>query len=170
MAAATTSMLELLKASSGLTKSADGRAIVALGAITLASAAEQGVDVSPHGLHRLLRRATEDDPLATLGATVLGSAWLFYLAERGDNPKVTTYWDALVFISTCLSVGYADVFARTPAGKAIASAIMTFGPALSGAAMDAPAREKAPDEAIEVQRAILGKLEQVLAVMREARA
>jgi hypothetical protein len=91
------------------------------------------------------------------------------LAERDENPKVTSYWDALVFVSTCLSVGYADVFARTPAGKAIAAAIMTFGPALSGAALDPSASEKVPDEAIAVQRAILGKLDQLLVVMRSAK-
>ncbi|MFI5300945.1 MAG: ion channel [Polyangiales bacterium] len=161
-------MLDLLRAGAGLMTKVDGRTLVALGAATLASASDQGLDVSPRGLHRALRQATESDPLATLGATVLGSAWLFFLAERGENPKVTSYWDALVFISTCLSVGYADVFARTPAGKAIASAIMTCGPALSGAALDPSASERVPDEAIAVQRAILDKLDQLLVVMRDA--
>jgi hypothetical protein len=82
-------------------------------------------------LKRELRAAVERDPFDATVVTVLGGALLFYQAEKGHNPKVATYWDALVFISTCMSVGYADVFARTPAGKAIASAVMTIGPSLS---------------------------------------
>jgi hypothetical protein len=93
---------------------------------------------SPSGLEayeslkRELRAAVERDPFDATVVTVLGGAFLFYQAEHGHNPKVATYWDALVFVSTCMSVGYADVFARTPAGKAIASALMTLGPSLSG--------------------------------------
>src|SRR5207253_5304007 len=86
-----------------------------------------------------LRAAATKDPVDTLAALVLGGAYLFYLAEKGKNPKVKTYADALVFISTCLSVGYADIFARTETGKAIASVVMAFGPALSARALDAPA-------------------------------
>jgi hypothetical protein len=60
------------------------------------------------------------------------------LAEKQKNPKVNSYYDALVFISTCMSVGYANVFAVTNAGKAIATAVMTFGPALSARALEPP--------------------------------
>src|SRR5438094_8491817 len=41
------------------------------------------------------------------------AAVVFYLAERGHNPKVNNYYDALVYCTTNLSVGYADIFART---------------------------------------------------------
>jgi hypothetical protein len=105
---------------------------------------------------------------------------------------VETYWDALVFVSTCLSVGYADVFARTPAGKAIAAAVMTLGPAMSGAMLD-PARAAgcqpdtageadkigrradgtpalSPSESIAVQRIIVDKLEAILVELRALRA
>jgi hypothetical protein len=105
-------------------------------------------------------------------AVVAGGALLFYLAEKGHNPKVTTYWDALVFVSTCLSVGYADVFARTPAGKAIAAAVMTFGPAMSGAILEPPARSRsgvtAEDEALALQRAAVSKLDDILEILRTA--
>jgi voltage-gated potassium channel len=87
-----------------------------------------------------LRTAATRDPLDSLASVVLGGSYLFYLAERGKNPKVKSYYDALLFISTCLSVGYADVFAKTNAGKAIASFVMTLGPSLSARALDPPAR------------------------------
>ncbi len=87
-----------------------------------------------------LRALAVRDPLDSLASVVLGGSYLFYLAERGKNPKVRSYYDALLFISTCLSVGYADVFAKTNAGKAIASFVMTFGPSLSARALDPPSR------------------------------
>jgi len=97
-----------------------------------------GGELSYGSLKRELKAAVARDAFDATAATVLGGAFLFYLAEKGHNPKVTTYWDALVFISTCMSVGYADIFARTPAGKAIASAIMTIGPAMTGAMFEEP--------------------------------
>jgi voltage-gated potassium channel len=123
-----------------------------------------------------LRAAIANDPFDATVVTVLGGSFLFYVAERGHNPKVTSYWDALVFISTCLSVGYADIFARTPAGKAIASAVMTFGPAMSGALLDPPATTEskegekgASSELLEVQRAIVDKLDAILGELRAKR-
>jgi hypothetical protein len=109
--------------------------------LTLAAAAGGGAGAGGayEALKRELTGAVKHDPFDATVVTVLGGAYLFYQAEKGHNPRVTSYWDALVFISTCLSVGYADVFARTPAGKAIASAIMTVGPAMSGALFDGPA-------------------------------
>jgi hypothetical protein len=115
------------------------------------------------------------DPFDAAVVTVVGGAFLFYVAEKGRNPKVQTYWDALVFISTCMSVGYADVFARTPAGKAIASAVMTVGPALSGAILEEPrspvakSADNGASEAIAVQRVIVEKLEAILGELRASR-
>jgi hypothetical protein len=95
-------------------------------------------DLTYTGIKTALREAAARDPLDALASVVLGASTLFYLAEKGKNPKVKTYGDALLFITTCLSVGYADVFARTETGKAIASVVMTFGPALSSRALDPP--------------------------------
>src|SRR3954468_20349595 len=76
-------------------------------------------------------------------ASVVGlSTVLFYLLEKNRNPKVNDVWDAMVYCSTCLSVGYGDIFAKTPLGKILGSALMTVGPALSGKALDGPAEER----------------------------
>jgi len=49
---------------------------------------------------------------------------------------VKTYWDALHYVSTSLSVGYANIFPVTPAGKAIGAVVQMLGPALSSRALD----------------------------------
>ena len=63
------------------------------------------------------------------------AAW-FYLAESPVNPQVATYWDALHYIATSLSVGYANIFPVTAAGKAIGAMVMMVGPALSAKALE----------------------------------
>jgi voltage-gated potassium channel len=143
--------------------------------LSLAGAGGGGA-LSYESLKGEIKNVIANDPFDATVVTVLGGSFLFYVAEKGHNPKVETYWDALVFISTCLSVGYADVFARTPAGKAIASAVMTFGPAMSGAILDGPsadrgtqASETAP-ELLQVQRAIVDRLDEILQELRAARA
>ncbi|HSY22126.1 MAG TPA: ion channel [Polyangiaceae bacterium] len=128
-------------------------------------------------LKRALKDAVANDPFDATVVTVLGGAFLFYLAEKDTNPKVKSYWDALVFISTCLSVGYADVFARTPAGKAIATAVMTVGPALSGAIFDGPGApvsaapealsERTGTELLQVQRVIVEKLDAIVTLLQK---
>src|SRR4051794_34085691 len=86
------------------------------------------------------------------------AAIIFYYAERGHNPKVNDYYDALVYCTTNLSVGYSDIFARTPLGKLVGSVLMTFGPALSGAALDGPKQVESED----TQKQILETLQQIL--------
>ena len=86
------------------------------------------------------------------------AAVVFYYAERGHNPKVNNYYDALVYCTTNLSVGYADIFARTSLGKLVGSILMTFGPALSGAALDGPRQQQTDD----TQKQILSTLQQIL--------
>ncbi|APR84633.1 Hypothetical protein A7982_09982 [Minicystis rosea] len=139
----------------------DAAALSALGQIARGLLGQQGGDLGWSTVKRGAREAMLRDPLDSLAATVLGGSYLFYLAEKGKNPKVASFWDALVFITTSLSVGYDDVFARTDAGKAIASFVMTFGPTLSSRALDAPAAEQAAEaaEALAVQKAILARLE-----------
>ena len=116
-----------------------------------------------------LREGVARDPLDALVVTVLGGSFLFYMAEKDENPKVKTYWDALVYISTCLSVGYADIFARTKAGQAIATAIMTVGPAMAAKALEPPSSEtRANDEqSIAVQKAIVDKLDAILVELKK---
>lgn len=102
-----------------------------------------------------LRAAASADPIGTLASTVAAATLAFYVAERGKNPKVRRLSDALVFVSTSLSVGYSDIFARTTGGKAIASLLMTLGPALSARALDEPDKS-AHDE--DEARALRGDL------------
>ena len=132
----------------------------------LSGRAELSYGTAKQGFRELVAR----DPMDAVLVTALGGAWLFYLAERDANPKVRSYWDALMFITTCLSVGYADVFARTDSGKAIASFVMTVGPALSSALLEPPAATPvvlpATDtESLAVQKAILDRLEAILAAL-----
>ena len=112
-----------------------------------------------------LREMIAKDPLDALAVTVAGGALLFWIAERDVNPRCRRYEDALVFISTCLNVGYAQVFAVTAAGKAIATAVMTIGPAMAAAALNPPRAQE--DEA---SRAIAAKLDAILQELRAARA
>ena len=138
---------------------------------SLAGGASGEVGLGYQRVKREIQAAVAKDPFDATVVTVFGGAFLFYMAEKGNNPKVTSYWDALVFISTCLSVGYHDVFARTPGGKAIATAVMTIGPALSGAIFEGTSaeKEKADKDALAVQQAIAGTLGEILAELRTAR-
>jgi voltage-gated potassium channel len=141
----------------------------------LAGLSVSGGGASYASWKRSLKAAVSSDPFDALVVTVVGGAFLFYLAERGKNPKVRSYVDALLFLSTCVSVGYADVFACTPTGKAIASAVMTFGPAMSGGIFDPPGPSGAeagatPPELLAVQNAIVEKLDAILGELRTSRA
>src|SRR5438105_12536756 len=76
-------------------------------------------------------------------ATLVGaSTVLFYLLEKNRNPKVNDVWDAMVYCSTCLSVGYGDIFAKTPLAKLLGSALMTIGPAMAARTLDGQADER----------------------------
>jgi hypothetical protein len=103
----------------------------------IASGVQRGATpLTLRALEDRFREAARSDPLNALLSLVGGASVLFYWAERGKNPKVRTLTDAVLFITTCLSVGYADVFAKTETGKAIAAFVMTLGPAMSSAALD----------------------------------
>ncbi len=150
------------------TGAGDDAAVLAV----LASLVATGGEASYDSWKRSLKGAVTRDPFDALVVMVVGGAFLFYLAERGKNPKVKSYVDALLFLSTCVSVGYADVFAVTPTGKAIASAVMTFGPSMSGGIFDAPAAPSASasPEMLAVQTAIVDKLDAILGELRASRA
>lgn len=115
-----------------------------------------------------LRDLAKRDPMDTAVTTALTCTLLFYNAERGVNPKVKTPADALLFITTCMSVGYADVFAKTTAGKLIASYVMTVGPSMTAKLFDPPAAEerRADDERKAFQKALLDKLDALTAQLR----
>jgi len=88
---------------------------------------------------------------------VCAAAVLFLCAEEGHNPSVRTYWDALHYVSTSLSVGYANIFPVTQAGRAIGAVVQMVGPALSARALE----RKAPDKMDEV----LAELRKVTALL-----
>jgi len=97
---------------------------------------------------------------------ILGlGALLFYYAEHNDNPKVNTIYDALEYCSSSLSVGYTSIFPQTPLGKTIATLLMTYGPALSGAMLEGPKTitQTSPDP---VQEKMLRALEDILTELR----
>ena len=105
--------------------------------------------------------ATPSEELALL---VAWGAGLFYWAESGANPSVRTYWDALHYVSTALSVGYANIFPVTPLGKVIGAVIMTVGPAMSARALDsAPRATPEPDGGTAL---LAAKLDAILAELR----
>jgi hypothetical protein len=97
-------------------------------------------------------------PARNSAVVVAASSVVFFIAERDHNPKVNDVFDAMVYCSTCLSVGYGDIFARTPIGKLIGTILMTAGPALSGQALDGE-----PDSAADrVQEQILQTLQAIM--------
>jgi hypothetical protein len=108
-----------------------------------------------------------EDPIGTTASTVLVASWLFYRAERGHNPKVKSFYDALVYVSTNLSVGYCDIFATTPAGKTIGSALMTLGPAMAAGLLDEPGKVK---KAEGESRAVTDRLDLILAALQSRAA
>ena len=101
-----------------------------------------------------------DNPCRNTAALVAVTSLLFYAAERGRNAKVKDVFDASIYCSTCLSVGYGDIFARTPLGKLIGTTLMTIGPALSNAALDGPAtrRDSTQQEILQTLKHILERL------------
>jgi hypothetical protein len=102
-----------------------------------------------------------DTPCKNSVALVGLSSLLFYAAEKHHNHKVNDIWDALVYCSTCISVGYADIFPKTPIGKIIGSALMTIGPALAAKTLDGPAdqqRDQTQEQILDTLKQILAKL------------
>jgi hypothetical protein len=113
-------------------------------------------------------------PAEELAALVSWGAAAFYWAEADANPRVETYWDALHYITTSLSVGYANIFPVTPIGKIIGALVMTVGPALSARALDqtprAPSADGTPDETAAGTALLATKLDAILAELRRAHA
>ena len=101
-------------------------------------------------------------PLRNSAALVASSAALFLAAERGHNPKVNDIYDAMVYCSTCLSVGYADIFPRTPIGKLIGTFLMTIGPSLAAKGLEGKVDPADARKRDAVQEEILATLKQLV--------
>ena len=106
------------------------------------------------------------DPVGSTVSTVLLASFLFYRAERGKNPKVTSYYDALSYIATSLSVGYSDIFPKTETGKAIGAAVQTVGPAMSANLFESM---RAPKDAPPTDE-VVARLDRILAVLEAKQA
>jgi voltage-gated potassium channel len=142
------------------------RALLALGLLVGAAGGKKTAEWVSRANDRV-RAAQAREPLNVTLAAVLAGAAAFYAAERGKNPKVNSFHDALLYCATNISVGYSDIFAHTPAGKAIGSVLMTYGPALATRALDPP---RAPAPASEdASREIVEKLEAILEELRSRR-
>lgn len=103
-----------------------------------------------------------DKPFSNTCSLVAVSSMLFFMAERDHNPKVPSIYDAMIYCSTCLNVGYADIFAKTPVGKIIGTFLMTIGPSMATKTTDGR-----PDGS---QQQILQLLQQIAAQMPPAAA
>jgi voltage-gated potassium channel len=114
-----------------------------------------------------IRSAAHKDPIDAVVGTVLAASVLFYRAEKGHNPKVVTFADALVYVSTSISVGYSDILPKTEAGKLITTALQTVGPALAARALDSPGPTL---PAAETSQAVLDKLDAILVELKAQRA
>lgn len=165
----------------------DAAALSALAQIAAGLVATPGAQAGALGYgtwKQGFRELVQRDPLDTLLVSVLGGAYLFWLAEKDANPRCRTFWDAAVFVSTCLSVGYDNKFAVTESGKALATFLMTFGPSVAANAFTPPATPQqnsgAPNggdahvraataETIALQKAILARLDAILAELQGAR-
>ena len=121
-------------------------------------------------LKQQLRQWAKRDPIDALLAVVLGGGYAFYLAERNTNPACQSPWDGILYMSTALSVGYDNLFPTTATGHALATFTQTFGPSLANAALEPPAAEAQAQaaEATAVNKAILGKLDEIVQLLAAA--
>ncbi len=88
------------------------------------------------GLEARMLDWVESNPLDASLEFLGVAALLFYQAEKGVNPRIQSYVDSFYYISTCASVGYADIFAVTQTGRVIAALVMIVGPALAARSLD----------------------------------
>ena len=103
-----------------------------------------------------------DHPARNVTGFLAAATVLFYAAERGKNPRVKDIYDAMIYCTTNISVGYSDIFAQTPAGKVIGSVLMTVGPAMAAKALDGPKDGRVAGQSDRRQEQILETLQQIL--------
>jgi hypothetical protein len=120
-----------------------------------------------------LREWVERDPFDSLVAAVIGGGYAYYLAERDSNDHCNTPLDGILYASSAL-FGYDTALPTTEHGRAVASFVKTFGPALASNAFSPTAAEKrATDDAerlrvaqaAEVDRQILARLEDIVRLL-----
>jgi hypothetical protein len=107
--------------------------------------------------------ALRNKPAQNMFAFAAIASLIFYYAERGKNPKVNDFYDAMIYCTTNLSVGYSDIFAKTSLGKVVGSALMTLGPAMASRVLDGP-RDRGRGE---TQKEILTTLQQILEQLKQ---
>jgi hypothetical protein len=143
-----------------------------IGDFPFAGEAAAAVEAFQNWKNRLLDFAV-DNPTEALLTLVLGSAWVFYLAERDENDGVNTYDDALYYISTCLCVGYANIFPKTQLGKLVAAIVMILGPSVSAWTLEGRLVRRTRDEEGAAATLDLGpvveKLDAILTELRTSR-
>jgi voltage-gated potassium channel len=142
-----------------------GLAGIALHAALLLAAS--GEEPSLEGLKARLHEDVERDPMDAMFRFALGAAWLFYQAEREENPRIGSFVDALAYISTSMSVGYHEIHPRTQAGQLIAAVVHMVGPSLAAGALGKAKRAEASSERDD---AIVSRLDAILEELRAQRA
>ena len=81
----------------------------------------------------LIRRRTLSVVAITSLACLWAAATLVYMAERGGDGTIQTYPDALWWAAaTITTVGYGDVYPKTPAGRGVAFLLMLVGISVFG--------------------------------------
>lgn len=137
------------------------RALVTLG-VLLGAAYGQSPQTWLSRIHGKVKSIQSTDPTnAALGFVTMGAA-AFYAVERAQNPEVRSYFDALVFASTCLSAETCHIQAQTPVGKAIGSALRTYGPAIAARALDPAVSAEEAGGSDASLREVTDKLDQIL--------
>ncbi len=125
-----------------------------------------------------LREWVDRDPLDSLVAAVIGGGYAYYLAERDTNIACTTPLDGILYTSSAL-FGYDTALPTTEHGRAVASFVKTFGPALASNAFSPTAADKRAAEdaerlrlaqAAEVDRQILARLEDIVMLLERQKA
>ena len=105
-------------------------------------------------------------PCTSTAAIVALAGAIFYQVEKGHNPKVQTIYDAMVYTSTCLSVGYGNIFASTSAGKLLGTILMTIGPALAAQTLDGRPKPQPQTDAVQLE--VLSTLKRILARLEQS--
>ncbi len=166
---------KVTSAPASVTGGSDRQAALALGLVAMVL--QGGDDGEFARLKGQLRELATRDPIDSLLLTVLGGGLLFYTLEKDSNPRCATYWDAVLYAATSLSVGYDDVFPKTSGGNAVAALMQTFGPALAAAAFAPPSAvttgvaegaARSDAELLAVNKAILERLDEIAASLKRS--